>query len=399
MNNQSLRQPTENIAGFQTRLDAIDFLRGLVIVIMALDHSRAFFTNVTEFEPTDLSKTTAALFITRWITHFCAPTFVFLAGIAAYIYGSRGNTKAELSRFLFTRGLWLILLELTFIRCLGWYLNFNYAHTRGGVIWAIGWSMIVLAGLIHLPMWVIIAFGFTLITGHNLLDSWQIESFDSLRWLWAILHVPNDIQLRPGIIFFTQYPLIPWIGVMAIGYCFGALFKSEQQARRALFIRLGIIITALFFIIRLLNRYGDPVQWTAQKNNLFTFFSILNCEKYPPSLSFLLMTLGPAIITLGIFDRDWSGWKNPFIIFGRVPMFFYLLHLPLLRVGVIADAVAKYGAKVFSLATDKAPPGWGHDLPMIYLIWLAVILMLYPVCRWFAEYKQRNRDVWWLSYL
>ncbi len=399
MNNPSLRQTAENIAGFQLRLDAIDFLRGLVIVIMALDHSRAFFTNVTEFEPTDLSKTTAALFITRWITHFCAPTFVFLAGIAAYIYGSRGNTKAELSRFLFTRGLWLILLELTFIRCLGWYLNFNYAHTRGGVIWAIGWSMIVLAGLIHLPMWVIIAFGFTLITGHNLLDSWQIESFDSLRWLWAILHVPNDIQLRPGIIFFTQYPLIPWIGVMAIGYCFGALFKSEQQARRALFIRLGIIITALFFIIRLLNRYGDPVQWTAQKNNLFTFFSILNCEKYPPSLSFLLMTLGPAIITLGIFDRDWSGWKNPFIIFGRVPMFFYLLHLPLLRVGVIADAVAKYGAKVFSLATDKAPPGWGHDLPMIYLIWLAVILMLYPVCRWFAEYKQRNRDVWWLSYL
>lgn len=399
MNNPSLRQTAENIAGFQLRLDAIDFLRGLVIVIMALDHSRAFFTNVTEFVPTDLSKTTAALFITRWITHFCAPTFVFLAGIAAYIYGSRGNTKAELSRFLFTRGLWLILLELTFIRCLGWYLNFNYAHTRGGVIWAIGWSMIVLAGLIHLPMWVIIAFGFTLITGHNLLDSWQIESFDSLRWLWAILHVPNDIQLRPGIIFFTQYPLIPWIGVMAIGYCFGALFKSEQQARRALFIRLGIIITALFFIIRLLNRYGDPVQWTAQKNNLFTFFSILNCEKYPPSLSFLLMTLGPAIITLGIFDRDWSGWKNPFIIFGRVPMFFYLLHLPLLRVGVIADAVAKYGAKVFSLATDKAPPGWGHDLPMIYLIWLAVILMLYPVCRWFAEYKQRNRDVWWLSYL
>ena len=399
MNNQSLRQPTENIAGFQTRLDAIDFLRGLVIVIMALDHSRAFFTNVTEFEPTDLSKTTAALFITRWITHFCAPTFVFLAGIAAYIYGSRGKTKAELSRFLLTRGLWLILLELTFIRCLGWYLNFNYAHTRGGVIWAIGWSMIVLAGLIHLPMWVIIVFGFTLITGHNLLDSWQIESFDSLRWLWAILHVPSDIQLRPGIIFFTQYPLIPWIGVMAIGYCFGALFKSEQQARRALFIRLGVTITALFFIIRLINRYGDPMQWTAQKNTLFTFFSLLNCEKYPPSLSFLLMTLGPAIIALGIFDRDWSGWKNPFITFGRVPMFFYLLHLPLLRVGVIADAVAKYGAKVFSLATDKAPPGWGHDLPMIYLIWLAVILMLYPVCRWFADYKQQNRDVWWLTYL
>ena len=399
MNNHPLRQTAENIAGFQLRLDAIDFLRGLVIVIMALDHSRAFFTNVTEFEPTDLSKTTAALFMTRWITHFCAPTFVFLAGIAAYIYGSRGKTKAELSRFLLTRGLWLILLELTFIRCLGWYMNFNYAHTRGGVIWAIGWSMIVLAGLIHLPMWVIIIFGCTLITGHNVLDSWQIESFDSLRWLWAILHVPSDIQLRPGIIFFTQYPLIPWIGVMAIGYCFGALFKSEQQARRALFIRLGIIITALFFIVRLLNRYGDPVQWTMQKNILFTFFSILNCEKYPPSLAFLLMTLGPAIIALGIFERDWSGWTNPFIIFGRVPMFFYLLHLPLLRVGVIAEAVAKYGTKVFSLATDKAPPGWGHDLPMIYLIWLAVILMLYPVCRWFAEYKQRNRDVWWLSYL
>ena len=399
MKNHPLRQTAENIAGFQSRLDSIDLLRGLVIVIMALDHSRAFFTNVTEFEPTDLNKTTAALFITRWLTHFCAPTFVFLAGIAAYIYGSRGKTKAELSRFLLTRGLWLILLELTFIRCLGWYMNFNYAHTRGGVIWAIGWSMIVLAGLIHLPMWVIIVFGFTLITGHNLLDSWQIESFDSLRWLWAILHVPSDIQLQPGIIFFTQYPLIPWIGVMAIGYCFGALFKSEQQARRALFIRLGIIITALFLIIRLINRYGDPVQWTAQKNSLFTFFSILNCEKYPPSLSFLLMTLGPTIIALGIFDRDWSGWKNPFIIFGRVPMFFYLLHLPLLRVGVIVDAVAKYGAKVFSLATDKAPPGWGHDLPMIYLIWLAVILMLYPACRWFADYKQRNRDVWWLSYL
>lgn len=379
------------------RLDSVDLLRGLVMAIMALDHTRDFFSNAF-FDPTDLTKTNAALFLTRWITHFCAPTFVFLAGTGAFLSASRGKSKGELSRFLLTRGLWLVVLELTFIRCFGWYLDFNYRNSHGGVIWAIGWSMVVLAALVYLPRWAVIVFGVALIAGHNLFDGVRVESLGHLGWLWAVLHVPTELQLRPNIHFFTQYPLVPWIGVLAAGYGFGALLQRERNERRKWMLRLGLTLTLAFIVIRALNVYGDPHHWSAQKNGLFTLFSFLNCEKYPPSLLYLLMTLGPAIAVLALLDREFDAWSRPLVIFGRVPLFYYLLHLPLLRVLVIVFAIAKYGKQVFTLSQDQPPPGWGYNLPGVYLIWLGVLLLLYPACRWFAAVKQRRREAW-LSYL
>jgi uncharacterized membrane protein len=388
---------TTEPAQARPRLDSVDLLRGLVMVIMALDHTREFFTNAF-FDPTDLTKTNAALFLTRWITHFCAPVFVFLAGTGAFLSTSRGKSKSELSRFLLTRGLWLVLLELTFIRCFGWYLNFNYQYSHGGVIWALGWSMVVLAALVYLPRWAVIAFGVALVAGHNLFDGVKIQSLGAFGWLWAVLHVPAELQVRPNMRFFTQYPLVPWIGVMAVGYGFGAWLQRERAERRKWMLRLGLALTLAFVLLRAINVYGDPHHWSAQQNALFTFFSFLNCEKYPPSLLYLLMTLGPAIAMLALFDRELGAWSRPLVIFGRVPLFYYLLHLPLLRVLVIGWAVVKYGKQVFTLAQDQPPPDWGYSLPVVYLIWLAVVLLLYPACRWFAGVKQRRREAW-LSYL
>ncbi len=380
-----------------TRLESIDFLRGLVMVIMALDHTRAFLSNA-HFDPTDLSQTTPALFITRWITHFCAPSFVFLAGTAAFLYGSKGKTTHEVSSFLLTRGVWLVFLELTFIRCFGWQMNFNYTSTNAGVIWAIGWSMIVLAALIHFPKWIIAFFGIAMICVHNWLDVLKADQFVSFRWGWAILHDPANLEWLPGKFLFTQYPLIPWIGVMACGYVFGTIFSTERGARKAILSRLGMLLILIFFLLRILNSYGDPQSWSVQKNSLFTVFSFVNTEKYPPSLMYLLMTLGPVILALGLFDRQFGKLGQVLITFGRVPLFYYLLHLPLLRVIVIIVAITKYGSGIFSLKTDEAPPGWGFELPIIYLIWIGVMLLLYPACRWFAEFKKRSNKMW-LSYL
>ena len=379
------------------RVESIDFLRGLIMVIMALDHTRAFLSNV-QFDPTDLSQTTPAFFLTRWVTHFCAPGFVFLAGTAAFLYGSKGKTNAELSRFLLTRGLWLILLELTFIRCFGWNMNFNYASTNAGVIWAIGWSMVALAVLIHFPKWFIALVGLGMICFHNLMDDLTADSFVAYRWVWAILHDPANLEFTSGKFFNTQYPLIPWIGVMACGYIFGAIFQSNQGVRKAVLIRIGIFAILLFFLLRIINLYGDPHVWSVQKNPLFTIFSFVNAEKYPPSLIFLLMTLGPVLLALGLLDRQFGKVGKFFITYGRVPLFYYLLHLPLLRIIVIIVALSKYGAGVLSLKTDEAPPGWGFNLPIIYLIWIGVIIILYPACRWFSEVKKRKQGAW-LSYL
>lgn len=381
------------------RLDSVDLLRGVVMAVMALDHTRDFFHHDAPiFDPLDLTKTNAAVFLTRWITHFCAPTFVFLAGTGAYLSLTRGKSKAEQSRFLLTRGLWLIVLELTFIRCLGWYLDFNYQESHAGVIWAIGWSMIALAGLIHLPRRAVVVFSVVMIAGHNALDGVSPESLRSWGWLWAILHVPTTLQLRPNMHFFTQYPLVPWIGVMAAGYSFGALLEREPHARRKILLRLGLAITIGFVLLRAVNLYGDPHRWSKQASVLLTIFSFINCEKYPPSLLFLMMTLGPALMALAVCSRISGKLARPLITFGRVPLFYYLLHLPLLRVGMMIAAFIRYGPAIISMPKDQPPPNWGYSLPIVYLLWLTALLLLYFPCRWFAGVKQRRRDAW-LSYL
>ncbi|HEV2863368.1 MAG TPA: heparan-alpha-glucosaminide N-acetyltransferase domain-containing protein [Pyrinomonadaceae bacterium] len=392
--------------GARARLQSVDLLRGVVMVIMALDHARDFFhRDALLFDPTDLSKTNAALFITRWVTHFCAPVFVFLAGTGAFLSTSRGKTKGELARFLLTRGLWLILLEMTVVRS-GWFFNFDLSLLFGQVIWALGWSMIALAGLIYLPVWAIAAFGLVMIAAHNLLDPVTSKSLGPLGWLWTVLHQGGPIFPRPGMVFFVAYPLVPWVGVMAAGYAFGRVLLLEPARRRRLLLWLGSGAVALFVVLRAVNVYGDPAPWKTQDNWAFTFFSFINTQKYPPSLLYLLMTLGPALVFLALFDRSASGkLARPFVVFGRVPLFYYLLHLPLIHGAACLFALAKYGRAGW-LFQNWPPPGspptyptdYGYPLWVVYAVWLGAVLALYPLCLWFSRLKQRRRDAW-LSYL
>lgn len=395
--------------GARARLYSVDLLRGIVMVIMALDHVREFFhADSTTYDPTDLSKTNTALFFTRWVTHFCAPTFVFLAGTGAFLSTSRGKTKPELARFLLTRGLWLILLELTLVR-FGWFFNFDYSFMFVQVIWAIGCSMIVLAGLIFLPVRWIAAVGLLLIFAHNAFDSVRAENLGGFRWLWVVLHETNMVVPRPGVLVLMAYPLVPWVGVMAAGYAFGHLLLLERERRRKILLLVGASSVALFVVLRAANIYGDPRPWAAQSSGWFTFLSFINTVKYPPSLLFLLMTLGPAILALALFDRE-PGKEpgrlaKPFVVFGRVPMFYYLLHVPLIHLVALLFAYAAGGPVgwlfrnwIVPATPPTRPAEWGYGLPVVYAVWVCVVVALYPLCRWFAGVKQRRRDPW-LSYL
>lgn len=391
-------------AGVRLRLDSVDLLRGFIMVVMALDHVRDFFNSDT-FDPTDLTRTYPALFLTRWITHFCAPVFCFLAGTGAFLSLTRGKTKQDLSWFLLTRGIWLVFLELTIVRSLGWTFEFQYHLSFAWVIWALGWSMIALAALIHLPIWGVTAFGVLMIGTHNLFDSVKSESFGTLSWLWTILHQPGRLHLFPHVYLGVGYPLIPWIGVMAAGYGFGALLLAEREQRRKRLLSLGACLTVAFITIRLLNIYGDAQPWSLQRNLLFTIFSFVNCTKYPPSLLYLLMTLGPALIVLALLDRETPAMLRPFLVFGRVPLFYYLLHIPLIHGLAVLFAYIKYGRADWLMTMPESwnawgelfPRDYGYSLPIVYLVWIGVILPLYPLCRWFAEVKRRRSDAW-LSY-
>ncbi len=398
------------------RLDSIDFVRGLAMVIMALDHVRDFFNlDARFFDPTDLTRTTPVLFFTRWITHFCAPTFVFLAGTGAYLWASRGRTQAQLSRFLVSRGIWLIVVELTLVT-VGWSFNFTWSFIGLQVIWVIGWSMIVLAALSRLPIRVVAAIGIILIAGHNLLDGIHPRALlgggagpgvlpfgdgalgvapspdaTAWDWVWSFLHVFN-----PPI----AYPLVPWVGVMAAGYAFGTLVQRPSAERRRLFLRLGLGLTAAFVVLRGINLYGDPAPWSAQPDPVYTVLSFLNTSKYPPSLLYLLMTLGPAIGLLGLVDRASGPVVRFFVVFGRVPFLYYVVHLYLIH-GLTLLAAALTGQasprelQVFFLFYPKT---FGFSLGVVYAIWVGVVLALYPLCWWFARLKARRKDAW-LSYV
>ena len=385
------------------RLQTIDFLRGLIMIVMALDHVRDFFTSA-HFDPADLTSTTAAYFFTRWITHFCAPVFSLLTGVGAFLWYSRGHTKSELSRFLLTRGLWLVFLELTVTRCLGWAFNFDYRITLGGVLWILGWSMIVLALAVRLPERVFTIVALVTIFGHNMLDGIRAQTLGGFSWLWVLLHQPAPLTIAPGYGFFPAYVLIPWFAVMMTGFSLGHVFLWEPARRKEFLLRSGIAATALFVLIRGLNHYGDRVPWATQKSALFDVLSFVNCTKYPPSLDYLLMTLGPALILLGLLDGfDW-GRLRPVIVFGRVPLFYYVLHIPLMHLAAVVICYLQYGSAhwMFTSLTiadfpAMRPPGWGFRLAIVYLIWMLLVLALYPLCRWFAGVKRRSSAAW-LSY-
>jgi len=387
----------ESAATKRVRIEAVDALRGVIMILMALDHVRDFFGN-SGFNPTDPATTTVPLFFTRWITHFCAPVFFLLTGTGAYL-SLRKKTKRELSGFLFTRGLWLIFLELTVTRCLGWQFNFDYHVTMLIVLWALGWAMIVLSGLVYLPAFLVTTFGVVMIATHNLLDS-----IDSSNPLWSILHSPNVIVNHPGRVVRVIYVLIPWVGVTAAGYGLGQIFSWPSARRKAFLLPLGAGLSATFVVLRGINVYGDPLRWSTQKSAAFTALSFLNTTKYPPSLLYLLMTLGPALLFLWAIDARTPQWLRPALTVGKVPMFYYLLHIPLIHVLAIAVCYARYGQVhwMFESPTLRQfpitpPPGWGYSLPIVYLVWGVVVITLYPFCRWFADLKRRRSDAW-LSY-
>jgi len=311
----------ELLPATRVRLESIDLLRGVIMIVMALDHVRDFLGN-SGLNPTDPATTTIPLFFTRWITHFCAPVFFLLTGTGAYL-SLRKKTTSQLSGFLFTRGLWLIVLEVVVVRCLGWQFNFDYHLTILMVLWALGWAMIVLSGLVYLPTWAVTTFGLAMMAGHNLFDSVQ-----SSNWLWSILHEQNILTDHPGHVVFVGYPLIPWIGVTAAGYGLGQIYNWPSPRRRALLLLLGLGATAGFVILRAINVYGDPLPWTAQISPAFTVLSFLNTRKYPPSLLYLLMTLGPALLLLWAVDSRTPRFLRPALTIGKVPMFYYLLHIP-----------------------------------------------------------------------
>ena len=383
-----------------SRVASVDILRGIVMVVMALDHVRDYFTNV-RFQPEDLTQTNPALFFTRWITHFCAPSFVFLAGTGAFLSLGRGRDVRALSRFLWTRGLWLVVLEFTVVRSAWLFSVSPAAGYFGQVIWVLGISMIVLAALVRLPLGWIAGFGITMIVGHNLLDGIHIPPTTPAGWLWSFLHVQNLLFNGPQPFFFVVYPVIPWVGVMAAGYAFGALLQRPEAERRRTLLRLGGAMTAAFVMLRLANVYGDPSRWSVQKDAITTVMSFLNTSKYPPSLDYLLMTLGPAIMALVAFD----GWSGPvarfFAVFGRVPLFYYLAHIVVahLLAGLTAMAFGFGTAVLFGNVFFAPVQDWGFGLGVVYLMWFIVIGLLYLPCRWYADLKSRRRDLVLLSYL
>jgi uncharacterized membrane protein len=383
-------------AAVRTRIDSIDLLRGLVMVLMALDHTRDFFA-ANGFNPRDVTE--PALFLTRWITHFCAPTFIFLAGISAFLYGAQGRSRAELSRFLFTRGVWLLLIEFTVVR-LGWTFSLHLDHLVMQVIFAIGASMIALAALVHLPRWAIAAVGLAMIAGHNMLDGIKTEAFGAAAPLWNLLHQPGLLQLGLEVNVFVLYPLIPWVGVMAAGYAFGPIFTRERAARRRWLCGVGAALTAGFVLLRATNLYGDPAPWVAHESLFATVLSFINCEKYPPSLLYLAMTIGPALLVLAAIEGARGRLADFITTFGRVPFFYYIVHLFLIHALAVLFAWAMHvdTAWLFGAFPPTKPAGYGLGLSGIYAVWLAVILALYPLCRWFAGIKQRRR-AWWWSYL
>ena len=368
------------------RIVSVDVLRGLVMAIMALDHTRDFFSN-TGFNPRDVTE--PALFLTRWVTHICAPTFIFLAGLSAFLYG-RGRKVPDLSRFLLIRGLWLILIDFTLIK-FGWRFEFDPFRMTGGIIFVIGISMIALAALVWLRRWVIAGLTLIMIAGHNLLDSIRADELGGASWAWHLLHEPGRIYLGDGAPLYVLYPLIPWIGVMAAGYLLGPVMQLDARPRQRVLFQLGAAITLGFIILRATNLYGDPASWMVQETWLGTLLSFLNCEKYPPSLLYLMMTLGPALMLLAAFEHAQGCFARILAVFGQVPFSYYVIHIYLIHLLAVATAFAMTGDLVRT-------PEIGLSLGGVYLVWLLVLVLLYPVCRWFSELKSSRRG-WWWSYL
>jgi uncharacterized membrane protein len=378
------------------RVPSIDLLRGTVMILMALDHVRMYFGFGTWYaDPTDLGSTTPALFFTRWITHFCAPVFVFLAGTSAFMTGEKKGGRKDLSLYLLSRGVWLILAELILIN-FAWTFDITYSFIILQAIWAIGISLLFLAALVFLPTRAILVIGLLLVFGHNLLDGIELQGSHFTALLWHTLHQPGVENLGGRLVNFV-YPTLPWTGLMAMGYACGALYQKDFPAerRRRWLLITGIGSTMLFLLLRGFNLYGEPNAWTTQESPVFTFLSFLNTTKCPPSLHFLLMTMGPALISLSLLDSIQPRIAKPVVTFGRVPFFFYITHLYLihaLAMLYLALAGRDWHEYIFSASglNSGALMDFGLGLGGVYLAWIFVLLCLYPLCKWYAAYTENH---------
>jgi uncharacterized membrane protein len=392
--------------GRDYRLASVDVLRGLVIVVMALDHVRDYFNFGGEADPMANPGIGAALFFTRWITHFCAPVFVFLAGTSAGLMTSR-RTRSALGAFLFKRGVWLILIEWSVVATAWSFAPWGIQQLDGRVglvmqvIWAIGASMVLLAGAQFLGQRVCLVIGGAILAGHNLLDPiWPVTRglFDAGHPVWVALHTQMRTDIGP-FSFVWVYPLLPWVGVMLLGYGTAPLFQRPAQRRDARLLAWGVAATTAFVVLRGSGVYGDPNPWQVQNGAIRTIIDFLNVTKYPPSLLFTLMTLGPAAILCASADRLPDAVKRPLIVFGRAPFAFYVAHLYLIHTLAVAFGVIQgFKAHEFLTYSFFFPKGYGVGLAGTYAVWLLVVATLYPLCRWVAAIKRRRQD-WWLSYL
>ena len=402
---ENLTASTAPLTRSAYRIESIDLLRGLIMIIMALDHTRDFFhKDAFTQDPLSMETTTPILFFTRWITHFCAPVFVFLSGTSAYFQSLR-KSKKELSIFLIKRGLWLILLEIFLINLL-FTFDISFGLIGLQVIWAIGISMVLLALVIWLPFPVIAVIGFIIVLGHNSLDFYEAGLKESPGWWYDLLHRFGFYNLWGKHNLVILYPFLSWTGLMILDYCFGKVFlKKEGAERRKLLTWIGVAIILFFIALRATEVYGDPIDWAPQKNTLFTIFSFINTQKYPPSLLYMCMTIGPAILFLAWVRNVRTSLAKFITVYGRVPFFYYILHFFLIHL-VSAICYLARGHSVEEGLADSpnliAPkfvaPGEGYSLGVVYVIWILIVLFLYPFCKWYSDYKLTHRK-WWLSYL
>ena len=392
----------------QKRIESIDILRGIVMVIMALDHVRDFFhIHANTDDPLNIATTTPGLFFTRWVTHFCAPIFVFLSGTSIYLQSLR-KTKKELSAFLFKRGLWLIVAEVLIITLV---ISFNpfYNFVLLQVIWAIGISMIILSGLIHLPFKLIVFLGLLIVLGHNLLDIPESAPGFKAGFWWDLLHHGffAVYPFAPNHVVAIMYPFIPWLGLMMLGYCTGIFFTQKYTAgqRRKILAGIGITAMFLFTVVRFINVYGDPFAWQTQESTLLTFLSFIKVHKYPPSLLYMCITIGPALLFLAFAENVHNRFTNIMRIYGRTAFFYYIIHWFVMHtLCMICFFTRGHSMQDAISAMQNLPfmfliPGEGFSLPVVYLIWIAVVAFMYPLCKWYDSYKTNHKEKWWLSYL
>jgi uncharacterized membrane protein len=388
----------------KNRVESIDVLRGLVMIIMALDHVRDYFHIAANTgDPLDLNTTTPVLFFTRWITHFCAPVFVFLSGTSIYLQSLR-KTKAELAAFLIKRGLWLILLEIGVVT-LGWTFNVHYNILILQVIWAIGISMVLMGCVIRFPFKTVVILGILIVFLHNLLDFPERDPDLHAGLLWDLLHHGRFVTypFAENHVVLIAYPFLPWTGLMMLGYGFGKIMEFPD--RKKILNILGLSLIGLFVLLRFINVYGDPLPWTPQKNGFYTFLSFINVNKYPPSLLYMCITIGPALLMLSFLDTIKNRLTDTLKIYGRVALFYYLMHLFLIHMLATIFFFARGNTMEKAIAAKSDHPfyfvvaGEGCGLAMVYVIWILIIAALYPLCKMYDRYKTNHKEKWWLSYL